>query len=81
MSNDQLSDADPRLPQKQMITVGVFPHDDRNTRFNAYTRWYNPQWSGCCEHKVGAINGTEAKKLAIQEHKEQCLYQRLQIKE
>lgn len=51
----------------------VFPFDDHNTRFNAYTTWYNPNWKGCCEHTVDAINGTEAKKLAIQEHKEHCI--------
>jgi len=30
-------------------------------------------YRGCCEHEVEAVNGTEAKRLAIAEHKEQCL--------
>lgn len=65
---------DPRLPRKKLITVGVFPFgEDRPHRFNAYTLWYNPEWQGCCEHNVEAINGSEAKKLAIAEHKETCL--------
>jgi hypothetical protein len=64
---------DPRLPQPKVIKVGIFPFDERNTRFMAYTTWYNPQWKGCCEHEVEAVNGTEAKRLAIQEHKERCL--------
>lgn len=56
------------------IKVGVFPfRETSTTRFNAYTTWYNPEWKGCCEHTVSAVNGTEAKKLAIQEHKERCL--------
>lgn len=72
---------DPRVPQKQWVKVGVFPfgkaHDAGKpaTRFSAYTTWYNPEWKGCCEHQVLAINGTEAKKLAIQEHKEHCQIQ------
>jgi hypothetical protein len=68
---------DPRLRQPKMIRVGVFPHklykNDVPRTFNAYTVWYNPSWKGCCEHTVEAVNGTEAKKLAIQEHKERCL--------
>jgi hypothetical protein len=42
----------------KQITVAVFPFDARNTRFNAYTTWYNPAWKGCCEHVVEAVNGT-----------------------
>lgn len=62
-----------RRSQKRWFKVGVFPFSDSKPhRFNAYTTWYNPQWKGCCEHDVYAINGTEAKKLAIQEHKELC---------
>lgn len=64
--------ADPRLPQVKSITVGVFPPDDNCHAYMAYTRWYTPQWPGCCEHTVMAINGTEAKKIAIKEHKENC---------
>lgn len=62
-----------RALDPRTFKVGVFSFDDRNTRFNAYTTWYNPSWSGCCEHTVDAINGTEAKKMAIQEHKDQCV--------
>jgi hypothetical protein len=72
LNPETLGDDDPRRPLK-LIKVGVFPFDERNTRFSAYTTWYNPQWKGCCEHKVEALNGTEAKKLAIAEHKERCV--------
>jgi len=41
--------------------------------YMAYTTWYNPQWKGCCEHEVEAVNGTEAKKIAVEEHKKHCL--------
>lgn len=72
MSSD--NDGDPRFPQKKKFKVGVFPFSESNNRrFNAYTTWYNPQWKGCCEHIVATVNGTEAKKAAIAEHKEQCL--------
>lgn len=62
-----------RLTEPKWIKVGVFPFDERNTRFNAYTLWYNPNWKGCCEHDVLALNGSQAKKAAIAEHKEMCV--------
>ena len=66
---------DPRLPQPKVIKVGVFGDVRASGKpyYMAYTTWYNPQWKGCCEHTVEAINGTAAKKAAIREHKEQCL--------
>jgi hypothetical protein len=69
----------PRLPQMRSIKVGVFPFHRGSfgkqsvSRFRAYTTWYNPQLPGCCEHTVMAVTGTTAKKLAIEEHKENCL--------
>lgn len=69
---------DPRLPKTKSIKVGVFPFGKnydagrKPTQFNAYTTWYNSEWKGCCEHTIEAVNGTEAKKLAIAEHKENC---------
>jgi len=51
--------------------VGVFPL--KRSQFIAYTMWYSPTWTGCCEHTVEAINGKEAKKIAINEHKNNCL--------
>lgn len=62
---------DPRKPLRT-IKVGVFPPEEGSRTYMAYTRWYNPQWPRCCEHEVEAINGTEAKKIAIKEHKERC---------
>lgn len=58
----------------RVFKVGVFPMKRRS--FTAYTRDYNSSWDGCCEHKVEAPNGTLAKKLAIQEHKDRCQKQR-----
>lgn len=74
-SNPQREEMRRRMIERRTLDpksfkVGVFPFDARNTRFNAYTSWYNQSWSGCCEHTVEAANGTEAKKIAIQEHKE-----------
>jgi hypothetical protein len=69
---------DPRLPRTKLIKVGVFPihrggfGKQRVSTYTAYTTWYNPEWEGCCEHTVEAVNGTAAKKLAITEHKENC---------
>lgn len=55
------------------FTVGVFEQHEHPTRKPmAYTRWYNPAWFGCCEHEVEAVNGTDAKKLAIAEHVNRC---------
>ena len=56
--------------------VGVFPRAGKRPGillYNAYTTWYNPEWSGCCEHMVNAISGTEAKRAAIAEHKARCI--------
>jgi hypothetical protein len=64
---------DPRIRRTKAITVGVFPPDERERSYRAYTRWYNPQWEGCCEHTVDAVNGSEAKRAAIQEHKDRCI--------
>lgn len=46
--------------------VGTF-YDGR--RFSAYTTWYNAEWSDCIEYEVEAVNGTQAKNLAIQQRK------------
>lgn len=54
--------------------VGVFPHQGKTKmRYMAYTTWYNPAWEGCCEHVVNADTGNAAKKIAIQEHKANCI--------
>lgn len=45
--------------------VGVFSPDAVCRSWIAYTRTYNPKWSGCTEIEVEAENGTEAKKIAI----------------
>lgn len=68
---------DPRIKQPKVIRVGVFGDVRASSKpyYRAYTTWYNPEWKGCCEHQVEAINGTEAKKLAIEQHKEQCVPQ------
>jgi hypothetical protein len=46
--------------------VGTF-YDGR--RFSAYTTWYSPEWTGCVEYEIKAVNGTHAKNLAIQKRK------------
>jgi len=55
--------------------VGVFTHErpGRKPLVTAYTTWYNPEWKGCCVHKIDAENGTEAKKLAIRDHRNLCM--------
>jgi hypothetical protein len=63
---------DPRRPLHH-VKVGIFPFDGRNTRFMAYTTWYNPEWPGCCEHEVEVFERRDAKAKAIQEHKERCV--------
>jgi hypothetical protein len=54
--------------------VGVFEHPGkRRVKLAAYSSWYNPSWEGCCEHTVEANNGTEAKVVAMREHREKCM--------
>lgn len=58
------------------IQVGVFTHDrgpGRKPLITAYTTWFNAAWENCCLHDVDAKNGTEAKKIAISDHKAKCL--------
>lgn len=53
--------------------VFVFTHPGkRGPKFSAYTMWASASWSGCCTHLVAAPSGTEAKKRAIREHRENC---------
>lgn len=54
--------------------VGVFKHERASGRafYMAYVRDYNPAWDGCCVHPIEAESGKEAKRVAIQEHKERC---------
>lgn len=53
------------------IHVAVFVHlrENRKPMITAYTRWFNPSWSGYNGIDVQAKNGTEAKKIAIAEIK------------
>lgn len=55
--------------------VGVFAENQpgRKPKYSAYTTWYNPEWDGCCLHRVIAATGKEAKKIAIIKHKEDCM--------
>jgi len=53
--------------------VGVFTHRGKGAlKFMAYTRWYSTTWTGCCEHRVTAPTGREAKRRAITQHKARC---------
>jgi hypothetical protein len=61
-------------PSMFQFHVGVFEHPKkRSVMLMAYTRDYNPQWSGCCLHEVEAPNGSEAKRIAMAEHRERCM--------
>jgi hypothetical protein len=57
--------------------VGVFsfpaPRARDGVKLTAYTTWYNPTWDGCCEHVVQAATGEEAKRAAMEEHRQRCL--------
>lgn len=56
------------------FVVGVFEHPGKRTiGLMAYTRYYSATWPGCCEHRVTAINGTAAKRLAQDEHRAKCM--------
>lgn len=57
------------------FSIGVFTEwrNGRKPKISAYSTWYNPDWKGCCVHKVSADTGTEAKKMAIEDHKRKCM--------
>lgn len=53
--------------------VYVFPHKGKRVmKYLAYTLWVNPAWPGCCIHDVEVERSADAKKVAIQEHKDRC---------
>lgn len=65
------------LPKKVkgFITVGVFTREGKRggKQFSAYSRDYNPEWPGCCEHLVPEESRKDAKKIAVAEHRARCL--------
>lgn len=54
------------------ITVGIceLEKGKHGSPLIAYTRYILP---GQCIHEVEAENGTEAKKIAIEEHRKKCM--------
>lgn len=51
-------------------TVGVFEHQaPRSIQLAAYTTWFSPDWKGVCVHKVQALTGDAAKRIAKLEHR------------
>lgn len=54
--------------------VGVFAEQRaRSVCLSAYTVWFDPNWTDCCVHTVTANNGSEAKFIAKQQHRENCM--------
>ena len=51
--------------------VGIFEHKRRSGRvfLIAYVRDYNPDWDGCCVHRVIAEDGAMAKDSAKAAHR------------
>ncbi len=45
--------------------------EGRKPRYSAYTQWASPSWAGCKTYLIEAVNGTEAKKLAITRRREE----------
>lgn len=56
-------------------TVGVFEHQRASGRvfLMAYTRYFNPDWAGCCVHRVIAESGAMAKDNAKSVHRRECM--------
>lgn len=71
-SSDDTDQQHPLGVLMKSIHVGVFDDAVEGRKPRAYTRWYGPEWEGCCEHVVEAENGTAAKKVAIQQHIDVC---------
>lgn len=59
------------MSESKIFTVCVFPLD-RPGRYIAYLRDYNHSWQGACLHTISAKNGTDAKRIAIMDHKAHC---------
>lgn len=61
--------------EPQLFTVGVFEDPRRSgyIRLNSYVRDFNPSWKGCCQHKVMAITGAQAKRQAETDHRATCM--------
>ena len=55
--------------------VGVFEHERRSGRIflMAYLRYYNPEWEGCCVHRVISEGGAMAKEVAKSAHRRECM--------
>ena len=63
------------MREERVFAVGVFSALSSNGKrriWRAYTLWYNPEWEGCCEHKIKTISGKQAKEIAIFQCKHQC---------
>lgn len=60
------------LPEIIRVAVFTHPREGRKPIITAYTLWYAPSWKPCMHH-VPARNGTEAKKIAIRQHREHCM--------
>jgi hypothetical protein len=55
-------------------TVAIFPLEQTGgCSLIAYLRDYNPDWKGCCLHKVQEKTGGKAKQAALKEHKKKCI--------
>lgn len=58
----------------RLFKVGVFEHPRKKSiQLAAYTRYYNPSWEGCCEHEIVASSGSDAKRIAMQDHRRVCM--------
>ena len=55
------------------VAVSTHEREGRKPLVMAYTLWYSPTWPGLCMHTVEAKNGTEAKRIAITQHKHHCM--------
>lgn len=54
------------MSELREYTVGTFWHPNSvpHKRASALLKWYSPEWRGCIEFTVRALNGPEAKKAA-----------------
>lgn len=60
------------MTPERIYRVGTFynPEHRSGCRVTAYTRDYNPTWSGCVVYEIFAISGKNAKIAAIEMRKQ-----------
>lgn len=53
------------MRREYIVATYCEPGETRRSKVEAYTLWWSPEWPGFRQYHVQAVNGREAKRLAI----------------